>query len=283
MTNWLSIEMRLVFVVGLYILLILLEAIVPLFRFRERRLSRTLPNLGLTALVLLTNLALSFLAAWLSTFVVDRKIGLLFVVDVPEWAGILAGVILLDLCAYAAHVLLHKTEFGWRSHRVHHSEPEVDVTTALRQHPFESLWRITWQLPAIALLGLPMTTVLFYLVLSAANAQFEHANIRMNGWVDRLLRLVFVTPNMHKMHHSTYQPETDANYSNIFSFWDRFFRTYSDPKNVLSVRYGLDDCREKETLLSLLKMPLLTPIAASGSGPALPRESRELPRQSSPR
>jgi len=281
MTNWLSIEMRLVFVVGLYVLLISIEAIIPLVRFRERRLSRTFPNLGLTALVLLTNLDLAFTAAWLSTFVVSHRIGLLFVVAIPEWAGVLAGVIVLDLGAYAAHVLLHKTDFGWRSHRVHHSESEVDVTTALRQHPFESLWRIAWQLPAIALLGLPMTTVLFYLVLSAANAQFEHANIRMNASLDRILRLIFVTPNMHKMHHSTYQPETDTNYSNIFSFWDRFFKTYTDPKNVLRLRYGLDDCAEPQTFGSLLKMPLLKPIAVSGSGPALPHEPREVPRQSS--
>ncbi len=128
-----------------------------------------------------------------------------------------------------------------------------------------------------------MTTVLFYLVLSAANAQLEHANIKMNAALDRTLRLIFVTPNMHKMHHSAYQPETDTNYSNIFSFWDRLFRTYTDAKNVLSVRYGLDNCLQKETFGSLLKMPLLKPIAVSGSGPALPRESPELPRQSSRR
>src|SRR5262245_1742226 len=281
MANWLSVEMRLAFVIGLYVLLNLLEAILPLFRFRERRFRRTLPNLGLTGLALVVNLALSFLSAWLSTFVIDRRIGLLFVVDAPEWVGVLAGIIVLDLCAYIAHVLLHKTGPGWRSHRVHHSDREVDVTTALRQHPFESLWRIAWQLPAIALLGLPMTTVLFYLVLSAANAQLEHANIKVNASLDRMLRLILVTPNMHKMHHSSYQPETDTNYSNIFSFWDRFFRTCTDPTNVLTVRYGLDDCRERETLYSLLKMPLLKPIAMSDSGPALPRESPELPTQSS--
>ena len=272
--------MRLFFVIGLYVVLMSVEAVVPLFRFRDRRLSRTLPNLALTIVALLTNLALSFLAAWLSTFVVEHKIGLLFAADLPEWAAVLAGVAVLDLCAYVAHILLHKTDLGWRSHRVHHSEPEVDVTTALRQHPLESIWRIAWQLPAIALLGLPMTTVLFYLVLSAANAQLEHANISVNASFDRTLRLIFVTPNMHKMHHSTYQPETDTNYSNIFSFWDRFFRTYTDPKNVLSVRYGLDDCAEVQTFGSLLKMPFLKPTAASGSGPASPRESQELPRQS---
>src|SRR4029453_19273455 len=123
--------------------------------------------------------------------------------------------------------LLHKSWLGWQFHRVHHSENAVDVTTAFRQHPGETVWRILWQLAAIIVLGLPLWVVLIYLTLSALNAQIEHANIKLGERVDGLLRLFFVTPNMHKTHHSRRQFETETNYSNIFSFWDRLCGTYT--------------------------------------------------------
>ena len=171
----------------------------------------------------------------------------------------MAGVLILDLGAYLAHVMMHRFGIGWRFHRVHHSEPEVDVTTALRQHPIESLWRIAWQVAAIGLLGLPMPTVLLYLVMSAANAQIEHANIRILGMWDRVVRWIVVTPNMHKIHHSRLQMETDTNYSNIFSFWDRVFGTYKSPDRLSQLKYGLDgyDDARKQTLAALLKGPFV--------------------------
>jgi sterol desaturase/sphingolipid hydroxylase (fatty acid hydroxylase superfamily) len=142
---------------------------------------------------------------------------------------------------------------------VHHSERTVDVTTAFRQHPGETVWRILWQLAAIVIFGLPLWTVVIYLTLSALNAQFEHANIKLNGRVDSLLRLLIVTPNMHKTHHSRLQFETDTNYSNIFSFWDRLCGTYTPQVNFRELRYGLDgfDGADKQTLRSLLKIPFV--------------------------
>ena len=208
-----------------------LESIVPLYR-GDRRLRRVLLNVGLTLFVLLTNLALSFLAAGAAGFATSRR---------PVWANVILGIVALDLFAYFAHVLLHKMPFAWRFHRVHHSDEAVDVTTAFRQHPVETVWRVLWQLPAIVLLGLPLEVVVIYVTISAANAQLEHANIRIPDAVDRWLRLFVVTPNMHKVHHSRLQPETDSNYSNIFSVWDRFFGTYTRRIDFTSLRYGLDD------------------------------------------
>ena len=161
----------------------------------------------------------------------------------------------LDFSAYVAHVLLHKVPFAWRFHRVHHSDEAVDVTTAFRQHPGETLWRVLWQLPAILLLGLPLSTVAVYLALSAVNAQLEHANLRVPEPLDRLLRLLFVTPNMHKVHHSRLQPETDSNYANIFSVWDRLFGTYTRHVDFGTLRYGLDDVAGAARLCGLLRMP----------------------------
>lgn len=232
-----------------------LESLLPLFRFRDRRLRRALPNIGLTVLLLLTNLALSFAAAAVANFAISHRVGLLFLLELPVWANVLAGIAALDFFAYIAHVLLHKTPLAWRFHRVHHSEEEVDVTTAFRQHPGESVWRVLWQLPAIVLFGLPLWMVVVYLTISAANAQLEHANVRVPEPLDRLLRLLVVTPNMHKVHHSRLQPETDSNYANIFSVWDRLFGTYTSGIDFGALRYGLDDADDRATFAGLLRMP----------------------------
>ena len=225
-----------------------LETVIPLHRISHGRARRALPNIGLTVLLLLTNLALSFAAAWVSA-VSQRE------TRMPGWLHALAGVAALDLFAYFAHVLLHKMPFAWRFHRVHHSDEAVDVTTTFRQHPGETVWRVLWQLPAIAIFGLPLWIVVVYLTVSAANAQLEHANIRLSEPLDRWLRVLFVTPNMHKVHHSRLQPETDSNYSNIFSVWDRVFGTYTSRIDFRTLRYGLDDSGDRDTFVALLRMP----------------------------
>lgn len=234
-----------------------LESVIPLYRAGDGRIRRALPNAGLTVLLLLTNLALSFLAAGVAAFAFSHRMGVLLPLQLPAWANVLIGIAALDLFAYVAHVLLHKTPFAWRFHRVHHSDEAVDVTTAFRQHPGETVWRVLWQLPAIVLFGLPLWIVVLYLIVSAANAQLEHANIRVREPLDRLLRLVVVTPDMHKVHHSRMQHETDSNYANIFSVWDRLFGTYTAHVDFATLRYGLDDIDERaaKRLRGLLAWP----------------------------
>ena len=133
----------------------------------------------------------------------------------------------------------------------------VDVTTAFRQHPGETLWRMAWQLAGTLALGLPLWAVLAYLILSALNAELEHANVRVSARVDRFIRLAFVTPHMHKVHHSRDQRETDSNYSNIFSIWDRLFRTYTPGVDFAALHYGLEGFEggRAETLRGLLRLP----------------------------
>jgi sterol desaturase/sphingolipid hydroxylase (fatty acid hydroxylase superfamily) len=225
------------------------ESVAPLFSFRGR-IAHALPNAGLTLLVLLTNLALSTAVATASRFAGTHVFAAL-----PAWLQVIAGIAALDLAAYIAHVLLHKTPFAWRFHRVHHSDETVDITTAFCQHPGETVWRVLWQLPAIVLFGLPLWIVVVYLTVSAANAQLEHANIRLSDRLDRWLRLLFVTPNMHKVHHSRVQPETDSNYANIFSVWDRLFGTYTSRIDFGALRYGLGDSPARPTFVALLRMP----------------------------
>jgi len=170
-----------------------------------------LPNVALTLMLVFTNLALSFASAYLATFRVRHGMVLWFLLDLPVWLEVAVSVVALDLFAYFAHVLLHKSWLGWQFHRVHHSESAVDVTTAFRQHPGETIWRTLWQLAAILVFGIPLWVVVIYLLLSALNAQLEHANIKMNSDLDWLLRIMVVTPHMHKVHHSRDQRETDSN------------------------------------------------------------------------
>lgn len=259
MQSLLGDQMRLLALIGVCGLLWSLESIVPLYRYQDSRLRHALPNVALTIVLVLTNLALSFSSASLVDLTVRHRVGLFFLADLPVWTQVVFGVLALDLFAYFAHVLLHKSWLGWQFHRVHHSESAVDVTTAFRQHPGETVWRLLWQLAAIAVFGIPLWIVIIYLILSALNAQMEHANINMNSAFDRLLRLVIVTPHMHKVHHSRDQRETDSNYSNIFSFWDRLFATYTAEIDFRKLRYGLDgfDDKEKQTLKALLKMPFI--------------------------
>ena len=220
-------QARLVMLIALCGTLWALESIIPLYKFRNNRVRHALPNVALTLMLVITNLSLSFSSAYLADFSLRNGIGLFSVLGLSPWAQIIFGVLALDLFAYFAHVLLHKSWLGWQFHRVHHSENAVDVTTAFRQHPGETVWRISGQLAAIVMFGIPLRVVIVYLIFSGLNAELEHANIRLNPRIDWFLRLLIVTPNMHKVHHSRHQRETDSNYSNIFSVWDRLFGTYT--------------------------------------------------------
>ena len=252
-------QMRLLALVAACGLLWSLESIAPLYRYPFSRARHALPNIVLTLILVLTNLPLSFSSAYVAAFTVQHEIGVFFLFSLSPWTGLVLGILALDLFAYLAHVLLHKSWLGWQFHRVHHSECAVDVTTTFRQHPGETVWRILWQLAAIFVFGLPLWVVIIYLVLSSLNAQMEHANIRLHPNLDWLLRLLIVTPHMHKVHHSRVQRQTDSNYSNIFSFWDRLFGTYTPWVNLQKLRYGLDgfDVEERQTLTGLLRMPFM--------------------------
>jgi len=235
-----------------------LESVVPLYIYEMNRLRRALPNILLTVLLVLTNLVLSFATVGVSNFVVNRKLGLLFVVPtLPTWLTALLGIMALDFFTYLAHLLMHKSWLGWQFHRVHHSDYEVNVTTAFRQHPGETVWRILWYGLAVAVFGIPPSLLVLYLTISTLNAQLEHTNIKLSNSVDRVLRILFVTPNMHKVHHSREQYRTDTNYSNIFSLWDRILGTYASTIDFSTLRYGLDgfDDAKKQTLLALLMLP----------------------------
>ena len=256
---WLPDQLRVFPLIAFLALLWLLESRVPLYRYDPNRWLRDLPNLALTALLILTNVVLSFVTARISRFSLNNGFGLFFLFNLPPWLIGLSGLAAMDLLTYFAHVLLHKSWLGWQFHRVHHSDREVNVTTAFRQHPGETIWRILWQAMAIAVFGIPMWVVIIYLTISTLNAQLEHTNIKLIEPLDRVLRILFVTPNMHKVHHSREQFQTDTNYGNIFSVWDRVFGSHTSAVDFRNLHYGLEDFdgANNQTLSALLRLPFL--------------------------
>lgn len=153
--------------------------------------------------------------------------GLLNVVDLPLWLETVIAVVVLDFAIWLQHVASHKVPMLWRLHQVHHADRDIDVTTALRFHPVEiglsMLWKIVW---VVALGASALAVVLFEIILNAG-AMFSHANLRLPQWLDRALRTLLVTPDMHRVHHSVLRHEHDSNYGFNLSIWDRIFRTYT--------------------------------------------------------
>jgi len=215
------------------------------------------PNLALTGLLLAVNVAFDRVAGLGGIAPLASSSGVLAGMDWPAWATILVVVAILDGFAYAAHVLLHTWPPAWRFHRVHHSDPHVDVSTAFRQHPLETVWRHSFQTAGALLLGASPRAVAVYLSLSALNAQLEHAHVPWPPRLERWARLLLVTPAMHRVHHSRLQHDTDTNYSNIFSLWDRVFGTFRAPRPGESIACGLDelDAPERQGTRALLALP----------------------------
>jgi sterol desaturase/sphingolipid hydroxylase (fatty acid hydroxylase superfamily) len=231
-----------------------LEFIIPLVRKRSRHfMSNIILLITLTAINLLFTSLTFLLGHWIE----GNNIGLFQVVNLSRFWMIVGSVIILDFWAgYLVHFIFHQYAWLWQLHSIHHSDDLVDVTTTFRQHPLESLIRISFQLSGMVLLGIPVWVLLIYLTLSTLHAQIEHANISLPAKLDHILQYVFVTPNMHKVHHSKYQHETDSNYSNILSVWDRLFGTYKRLKDYNTIDYGLDYLESRHyTFWELITMP----------------------------
>ena len=256
-----SIGSRIAFVLIAFAIVFVFEIAFPLFAYnRAAQLRNMGRNLGITAIFLAVNLLLHPLSPFATQLSLDERFGLSYWLALSPWGQLVLGIVGLDLFAYFAHVTMHKLGWMWLFHRMHHCDATVDVTTAFREHPGETLWRVGWHIAGVFAFGTPAWVLVTYLTLSALNAQLEHANIRLPERLDWWLRLLFVTPNMHKMHHSRHQPETDSNYSNLLSIWDRLGRTYNHGPSFAELHYGLDDFddHEKQSLSGLLKMPFIS-------------------------
>ncbi len=150
------------------------------------------------------------------------------VVHLPPWLAAVAGVLVLDLVIYFQHVIFHRVPLLWRLHVVHHTDLDIDVSTGLRFHPFEILISMVIKLAAVVVLGPPPVSVLVFEIILNGSSMFNHGNIFIPLWIDRFLRWIIVTPDMHRLHHSVIIRERNSNYGFYLPWWDRLFRTYRD-------------------------------------------------------
>lgn len=208
------------------------------------RLTRWKANLGLG---LVSSLALRVLlpgaAVLAAIFAQMRGWGLLNQFGGPAWLEIVLAVIVLDFAIYLQHVITHRVPLLWRLHQVHHADHDVDVTTALRFHPIEMVLSQLYKVAIVVALGAHPVAVVVFEILLNASAMFNHANIKVAPSIDRALRAVIVTPDMHRIHHSQRPEETDSNFGFGLSVWDRLCRTYR-PTPASPLAIGLDAYRE---------------------------------------
>lgn len=194
----------------------------------------------------------------------------------PLWAHAVGALLLLDVWMYVWHRINHEIPFLWRFHRVHHNDPKMDVTTASRFHTGEIVISSTLRIGIILLFGVYLWELVLYETLMFAVVQFHHANIGLPSRADRALRTVIVTPNMHKVHHSRWQPETDSNYSSLFSFWDRIGRSFRLRDDPSTIDFGLDgwDAPEEQRITGMLWAPLRETDIAAVEAVSSEREDR---------
>ncbi len=236
-----------------------LEGTLPLFSFKYKKVRHAGLNLFFTLCTMIIGFGLAGVLLAASDFVSEKQFGLLYLIEMPLWAQLLVGLLLMDLIgAYFIHWTEHKVKWMWKFHVVHHSDTTVDVTTGLRHHPGETVFRISFTILSVILIGAPMWIIMFYQSMSVLFAHITHANINMPKSVDRALSWVFITPLMHKVHHHYKQPLTDTNYGNIFSFWDRIFGTFAQVDDTKALVYGVDthmEAAENDKMSNLLKIP----------------------------
>ncbi len=218
--------------IGVFVVMALIELGWPKRTLIASKGRRWLTNVGIsvTAAFLLRLMAAIAVpvAAIAAAFYAQRHgIGLLNTVAWPAWLKIVIALVVLDLAIWAQHLASHKIPILWRLHRVHHADRDIDVTTAIRFHPVEIALSMLWKIVVVVPLGAsPLAVFLFEVILNAC-AMFNHANVALPGWIDRPLRLLIVTPDMHRVHHSVLRREHDSNYGFNLSLWDRLFRTYT--------------------------------------------------------
>jgi len=236
----------------------IIEGLIPLRNLKYNKWKHSIPNFFFTLTTVLVNFLFAFLLVYASDWAFKNQVGVLNYIELNIILKIIVGLLILDLIgAYLSHLFQHQIKPLWYIHSVHHTDHNVDTTTANRHHPIESVIRFVFTFAAIIICGAPIGLVLMYQSISVILSQFNHANISLPTKVDKIISYIIVSPDMHKVHHHFELPHTDSNYGNIFSIWDRIFGTYTelDKKDII---YGVDtdfDEIKNSKILSLLYKP----------------------------
>jgi sterol desaturase/sphingolipid hydroxylase (fatty acid hydroxylase superfamily) len=270
---------RLAAFLGILAAMVLWEVWAPRRRREIPRVIRWTNNLALVLVdTVILRLSFPILAVGLAVMAEERGWGLFNVMDVPLWVAIIVSMLVLDLAIYLQHVMFHAVPGLWRLHRMHHADLDFDATTGLRFHPVEILISMAIKLAVVAALGPPAVAVLLFEVILNGTALFNHANIDLPRPVDRWLRWIVVTPDMHRVHHSVDPRETNANYGFNLPWWDRLLGTYvaQPEKGHEGMEIGIEQFRTRRDLW--LDRMLVQPLSGPASGHALdPRLTTKAP------
>jgi sterol desaturase/sphingolipid hydroxylase (fatty acid hydroxylase superfamily) len=252
---------RLSFFLGIFAVVGLWEVAAPRRALTVSKAPRWASNLGLVALnTVMLRLLFPLAAVGVAAFCVKNGWGLINHFQVPFAIAVPLAVIAMDFVIWLQHVMVHAVPALWRLHRVHHADLDYDVTTGARFHPLEIILSMLIKFATITVLGPPVVAVVIFEVLLNATAMFNHGNIRLPAGVDRVLRLFVVTPDMHRVHHSVEDDETNSNFGFNLPWWDRLFGTYRDQPRAGHVAmtigiHGYDNPGEVDRLDGMLLLP----------------------------
>lgn len=272
---------RLGFFFGVFALVALWETLAPRRVRAVPRLLRWSSNLGLVALnIVILRLLFPAAAVGVTAFVARQGWGVLNLLDWPLWLEVLTAVVVLDFIIYLQHVLVHAVPALWRLHRVHHADLDYDVTTGARFHTLEIILSMLIKFAAIVALGPPVVAVIVFEIILNAMAMFNHGNIRLPLPLDRVLRQLLVTPDMHRVHHSVEDNEANSNFGFNLSLWDRLFGTYIDQprEGHTGMTIGIHGYRDPRQVCRLDGM-LLLPFVGRINGYAINRREWSKPDQ----
>lgn len=247
-----------------FVVMLLWELLAPRRTLSVSRALRWTSNLGLLVLnTIVLRLMFPAAAVGIAYSIGQQGWGLFNLVDLPFWFEVLAAVLLLDLAIYLQHRLMHQVPVLWRLHRVHHADLDFDLTTGSRFHTIEIIVSMLIKWLVIILLGPALIAVLVFEVLLNGMAIFNHANVSLPRTIDRMVRYLLVTPDMHRVHHSTLLRETNSNYGFNLSVWDRVFKTYIDQPEMghQAMTIGLAefrDARQVDRLPGMLALPFIS-------------------------
>jgi sterol desaturase/sphingolipid hydroxylase (fatty acid hydroxylase superfamily) len=269
-------QLRLGVFLGVLAIMALWELLAPRRRRDIPRVIRWSNNLALVVIdTIVLRLTFPILAVGLAIMAQERGWGLFNFIDAPAWFAVLVSVIVLDLAIYLQHVMFHAVPALWRLHRMHHADLDFDVTTGLRFHPIEIMLSMGIKLALVLVLGPPAVAVLIFEVLLNATAMFNHSNVRLPMTVDRFLRLVMVTPDMHRVHHSILPEETNSNFGFNLPWWDRLLGTYraQPAEGHEAMTIGIEQFRTPRD--QWLDRMLVQPVKGPASGYPINRKATD--------
>jgi len=267
--------LRLSFFLGILIAMVIWEVSAPRRRREIPRILRWTNNLGVVVVdTLVVRLTFPVVAVGLALMAEEQGWGLFNVIEAPVWVAFVVSFLALDLAIYLQHVMFHAVPALWRLHRMHHADLEFDVTTGLRFHPIEILLSMGIKLAVVAALGPAAVVVLVFEVVLNGTAMFNHSNIRIPLGLDRILRLIVVTPDMHRVHHSIHPKETNSNFGFNLPWWDRLLGTYlAQPRDGHEgMTIGIEQFRTRRNLW--LDLMLIQPVLGRASRYTINRDDR---------